>query len=49
MFAHVPLQSERPPVRFARLADWWPAALVGLMALMGAAPEGNARTLLGLF
>jgi len=41
MFAHLPLQ--------ARFADWWPAALVGLAALMGATPDGNAQTLLGLF
>jgi len=47
MFAHFSLQIERPNVRFIRLADWWPAALVGLVALIGAAPESNAQTLLG--
>lgn len=28
--------------------DWWPAALIGLMALLGAAPDSNAQTLLTL-
>ena len=46
MFAHFPLQAARPNIRFA---DWWPAALVGLVALMGAAPDSNAQTLLSLF
>jgi hypothetical protein len=49
MFAHFSLQSERPNVRFIRLADWWPAALVGLVALLGGSPDGNAQTLLSLF
>jgi hypothetical protein len=49
MFAHFPLQAGRPNARFIRFADWWPAALVGLVALMGVAPNSNARTLLGLF
>jgi hypothetical protein len=31
----------------ARLAEWWPAALIGLVALLGSLPEGNAQTLLG--
>lgn len=47
MLAHLSLQAERSNVRFARLADWWPAALVGLLALMGGSPDGNAQTLLG--
>jgi hypothetical protein len=32
----------------SRLADWWPAALIGLVALLGALPDSNAQTLLGL-
>jgi hypothetical protein len=32
----------------SRLADWWPAALIGLLALMTGAPDGNAQTLLSL-
>ena len=28
--------------------DWWPAALIGLMALLGASPDSNAQTLLAL-
>jgi hypothetical protein len=47
MFARFSLQAERPDTRFIRFADWWPAALVGLVALMGASPDGNAQTLLG--
>ena len=49
MFARFPLQASRPNDRLARLTDWWPAALVGLLALMGAVPDSNAQTLLGLF
>ena len=49
MFARFPLQASRPNDRLSRLADWWPAAFLGLLALLGAAPDGNARTLLGLF
>ena len=33
----------------ARFAEWWPAALIGLVALLGAVPESNAQTLLALF
>ena len=32
---------------FARFADWWPAALVGLVALLGSLPDANAQSLLG--
>jgi len=32
----------------SRLADWWPAALIGLVALLGAVPDSGAQTLLGL-
>ena len=44
------LHSQRAPRRdaFSRLADWWPAALIGLVALLGALPDSNAQTLLGL-
>ena len=43
------LQAERPNDRFTRFADWWPAALIGLLALLGASPDSNAQTLLSLF
>jgi hypothetical protein len=56
MFARFPLQASAQNDRFSRLADWWPAAIIGLLALMGAVPDGNAQTLsqtlnqtLGLF
>jgi hypothetical protein len=49
MFAHFHLHAALSNARFVRFADWWPAALVGLVALMGAAPDSNAQTLLGLF
>ena len=31
----------------SRLAEWWPAALIGLVALLGSLPDANAQTLLG--
>ena len=49
MLARFPLQATRPTDRYMRLADWWPAALIGLLALISAAPDSNAQTLLGLF
>lgn len=49
MFARFPLQAKQPNDRFTRFADWWPAALIGLLAILGAAPDSNAQTLLGLF
>ena len=33
----------------ARLGEWWPAALIGVLALLGAAPDSNAQSLLSLF
>lgn len=33
----------------SRLTDWWPAAVIGLLALIGAAPDGNAQTLISFF
>jgi hypothetical protein len=48
MFARFPLHATHPHDRTMRLADWWPAALIGLLALMGAVPDSNAQTLLGL-
>ena len=33
---------------YSRLADWWPAALVGLVALLGSLPDANAQSFLGL-
>ncbi len=49
MFARFPLHAQPPGDRFSRLAEWWPAALLGLVALLGATPDSNAQTLLGLF
>jgi hypothetical protein len=48
MFARFPLQASTPNDRLSRLADWWPAALLGVLALLSAAPDSNAQTLLGL-
>ena len=48
MFARFPLQPVRTTEPSMRLADWWPAALIGLLALMGAAPDSNAAVLRGL-
>ena len=34
---------------YSRLAEWWPAALIGLVALLSGLPDANAATtLLGL-
>ncbi len=48
MFLQV--QAERPSLRdgLSRITEWWPAALVGLAALLSSLPDANARTLLGL-
>jgi hypothetical protein len=48
MLARFSLNAARSNDRHMQLADWWPAALIGLLALMGAIPESNAQTLLGL-
>ena len=48
MFARFPLHATHSNDRTMRLADWWPAALIGLVALLGALPDSNAQTLLGL-
>jgi hypothetical protein len=32
----------------ARFAEWWPAALIGLVALLGGVPDSSAQTLLHL-
>ena len=49
MFARFPLHATSSNNRSMRLADWWPAALIGLLALMGAGPDSKAQTLLSLF
>ena len=49
MLARFPLQASAPNERLSQLADWWPAAVIGLLALLGATPDSNAQTLLGLF
>jgi hypothetical protein len=48
MFIQLHSQQARQRDAFSRLADWWPAALIGLVALLGALPDSNAQTLLGL-
>ncbi|MBI3196730.1 MAG: hypothetical protein HYZ40_04305 [Rhodospirillales bacterium] len=43
--------SQQPASRrdgLARFAEWWPAALIGLVALLGAVPESNAQALFTL-
>lgn len=49
MLARFPLQASDQTERLSRLADWWPAAILGLLALLGGMPDGNAQTLLNLF
>ena len=42
MPAH-PLRAANRSTRGIRLAQWWPAALIGLAALIGATPPGHAH------
>ncbi len=48
MLARFPLQASAPSERLSKLSDWWPAALIGLLALLGGMPDGNAATLSSL-
>jgi hypothetical protein len=51
MFAQFPLHptaAKGRPELSTRLAEWWPAALIGILALMSGVPDGNAQTLLSL-
>jgi hypothetical protein len=51
MFAQFPLHpttSKGRPELLSRLAEWWPAALIGLLALVSGVPDSNAQTLLSL-
>jgi hypothetical protein len=50
MFARFPLQGSTSSRDngLSRLAEWWPAALIGLLALVSGVPDGNAQTLLSL-
>ena len=44
-------RSSQPLARrdgLARFAEWWPAALIGLVALLSGVPDSNAQTFLGL-
>jgi hypothetical protein len=49
MLARFPLHASSPTIGLSRLAEWWPAALIGLLALLTGAPDSNAQTLLNLF
>jgi hypothetical protein len=48
MFLQIHSQRVSERDALSRLADWWPAALIGLVALLGAVPDSSAQTLLGL-
>ena len=41
-----PRAFQRSP--YVRFAEWWPAALLGLVALLSSLPDANAQSLLGL-
>ena len=44
-------RSSQPLARrdgLARFAEWWPAALIGLVALLSGVPDSNAQVLLTL-
>jgi hypothetical protein len=48
MYLQIDSQRTLHRAAFVRFADWWPAALVGLLALLGSLPDANAQSLLGL-
>jgi hypothetical protein len=48
MYLQIESQRTLPRLSFSRLAEWWPAALIGLAALMSSLPDANAQSLLGL-
>ena len=44
-------RSSQPLARrngLARFVDWWPAAVIGILAILSAAPDSNAQTFLSL-
>jgi hypothetical protein len=47
MYLRLGLQTTFQRTAYSRFAEWWPAALIGLVALMGSLPDANAQTLLG--
>ena len=46
---YLQIESQRTSHRpaYSRLAEWWPAALIGLVALLSGLPDANAGTLPG--
>ena len=48
MYLHIESQRALHCPAYSRFAEWWPAALVGLVGLLGSLPDPNAQTLLGL-
>ena len=48
MYLQIESQRTFQRASLSRLAEWWPAALIGLVALLGSLPDANAGTLLGL-
>jgi hypothetical protein len=49
MLARFPLQSSDSNEHLQRMAEWWPAALLGLLMLLSFTPDGSAQTMLGLY
>lgn len=49
MLARFPLHDFQPGDSWRRLADWWPAGLLGILALLSFMPDGDVQPLLGLF
>jgi hypothetical protein len=48
MYLQIEPSKTLPRASLSRLAEWWPAALIGLVALLGSLPDANAQSLLGL-
>ena len=44
MYLQVTSPKAFQPAPLNRLAEWWPAALLGILALLGGLPDANAAT-----
>jgi hypothetical protein len=42
MYLQIEPQRTFQRTAFVRFAEWWPAALIGLVALLGSLPDANA-------
>ncbi len=47
MYLRIEPQSAFRRGALSRLAEWWPAALIGLLAMLSSLPDANAQGLPG--